>query len=56
MANETAGLPGLLAIGVGTLAVSMLITLVTGLYGHWCPVVVGLLVGSMAVGSVNKKR
>ena len=51
--HSTPGKPGLVAISVGVLAVSALITLVTGSLLHWFPVALGLVVGMMAVRSIN---
>ncbi|MDA0814218.1 MAG: hypothetical protein O3C21_17740 [Verrucomicrobia bacterium] len=51
--HSTPGKPGLIAIIVGVLAVSALITMVTNSVIHWFPVVLGLVVGMMAVRSIN---
>ena len=51
--HSTPGKTGIIAIIVGVLAVSALITLVTGSLLHWFPVALGLVVGMMAVRSIN---
>ena len=51
--QSTPGKTGIIAIIVGVLAVSALITLVTGSLLHWFPVALGLVVGMMAVRSIN---
>ena len=51
--HSTPGKTGLIAIIVGVLAVSALITMVTGSVIHWFPVALGLVVGMMAVRSIN---
>jgi len=47
------GKTGIIAIVVGVVAVSALITLLTDSVLHWLPVAVGLVVGMMAVRSIN---
>jgi hypothetical protein len=48
------GADGIFGIIVGTLAVSAIITEVTGTYSHWPFVLLGLIVGLMAVKSINR--
>lgn len=47
------GLPGLVAIIVGVLVVSTLITLLLHCVAHWPPVILGIVVGIMAVKAIN---
>ena len=51
--HSTPGKTGLVAISVGVVTVSVLITILTGSLLHWFPVAVGLVVGMMAVRSIN---
>jgi hypothetical protein len=45
---------GIFGIVVAVIAVSVGITWLTGTYGHWIPVIAGLIVGVMAAYSINK--
>ena len=45
---------GISGIVFAVVVVSVIITAVTGSVGHWIPIILGLVVGSMAVRSVNK--
>ena len=54
--SSTPGFIGLAAIAVSVVAVSFLITLVTGEVRHLPLVALGLLVGSWAVASINKNQ
>ena len=51
--HSTPGKTGLIAIIVGVLSVSALITVLTDSVIHWFPVALGLVVGMMAVRSIN---
>lgn len=46
------GLSGLVAIAVGVIVVSMLMTLLVNSYLHWAPVILGLAVGLMAIKAI----
>jgi hypothetical protein len=49
--SSTLGI-GLLILGL--LVVSEIISLVTGMYAHWPFVILGIVVGLMAVSSINR--
>lgn len=51
--RDIPGLAGIVLIVVGLIAVSVLVSLVTGTHGHWPFVVLGIAVGLMAVKSIN---
>ena len=44
---------GIIAIIVGVVVVSTIITLVTGSHFHWVPVAVSIVVGLWAVQAIN---
>ncbi len=48
------GFEGLLFITGAVILVSILISTVVGIYSHWVPMVGGLIVGWMAVDSINR--
>ena len=50
----TPGFDGLMGIIGGTVAVSVVITLVTGKVGHWIPAIGACVVGLMAAQEINK--
>jgi hypothetical protein len=52
--GSSAGSGGIVGIVAGTLVVCVIITLVTGSYGHWLPVLLGIVVGLAAVASINR--
>jgi hypothetical protein len=47
------GFSGIIGIVVGLLAASVLVSFVTGTYGHWPVVLLGIVVGLAAVRSIN---
>jgi hypothetical protein len=51
--DSTPGSSGITAIIVGTLLVSLLITLLFGYVVHWLPVILAIAVGLAAVKVVN---
>ena len=51
--DSTPDSSGIIAIIVGVVVVSTIITLVTGSHAHWVPVAVALVVGMMAVQVIN---
>ena len=46
-------MPGINAIIVGVIGVSTIVTLTTGAYVHWIFSLLGIVVGLMAVKSIN---
>ncbi len=52
--GSSAGSGGIFGIVVGVLVACVSITLVTGSYCHWLPAVLGIIVGLMAVSSINR--
>ena len=52
--GSTPGSGGIAAIVAGTLIVGCLMSCVTGSYGHWPPLLLGIVVGLMAVASINR--
>jgi len=48
------GASGIAFIVVKTLVVGEAMTIVTGTYWHWLPLVLGIAVGLMAVASINR--
>ena len=53
MGNSVPGAAGIAGICLACVAVSEIITLVTGMYSHWVFVGLGILVGLLAVRSIN---
>jgi len=51
--HSSPDLHGTVAIIVGTLMVSSLITLLFGHYAHWPPIILGIVVGLMAVKVIH---
>ena len=51
---SNSSLPGIIAIIVSVLMVSILITLLFGYVVHWLPVVLGISIGLMAVRAINQ--
>ena len=49
--SNSGGITGIVA---GVIVVGVIITAVTGAVALWIPIVLGLIVGSMAVRSINK--
>ena len=45
---------GITGIVFAMIVVSVIITAVTGSVGHWIPIILGLIVASMAVKSIRK--
>ena len=54
MSQSIAGFGGLMAISVAVVAVSAVITFLTGTIDHWIPVVGGLGIGWLAIASINR--
>jgi len=52
--DSIAGAAGIAFLVVGTLVVGEAMTIVTGTYWHWLPLVLGIVVGLMAVASINR--
>ncbi len=52
--SSPAGCGGITGIVAAFLAVSVLITLVTDTYGHWPPVLLGLVVSIMIAARLNR--
>lgn len=48
------GSGGIIGIIAATIVVSEIITLTIGTYVHWLPVLLGIVVGLMAVSSINR--
>jgi hypothetical protein len=46
--------PGIGLLILGVLVVSEIISLVTGMYAHWLFVILGIVVGLMAMSSINR--
>ena len=52
--NSTPGVGGIAGIVIGTIAVSVIISEVSGTYLHWPFVLLGIIVGLMAVRAINR--
>ena len=52
--GSSAGCGGIFGIIAGLLVVCGIITLVTGSYVHWLPVLLGIAISLMAVSSINR--
>lgn len=45
---------GIIMIVAGCITVAWLVILATGCYAHWVPLLIGIIVGLWAVGTINK--
>lgn len=52
--DSSSGSTGITIIVGGCIAVASVITLTTGCYTHWVPVIAGIVVGLWAVRSISK--
>ena len=52
--SSPAGFSGIAGIVVGIIGVAIIMTFVLDSYVHWLPIIAGIVVGLMAVRSINQ--